>query len=115
MTCKNLPQIVLSLITTLGFFFTIYFMLRQAFPTENKDIINIMVGFLGGAWTSQMQSFFGSTSSSRDKDETISAIARSAANQTSQPVSIPNATNVKVDTKEGDINITDKTDKTPKL
>ncbi len=75
---KNSSQIILALITSLGFFGCIFWMLHIGFPAENKDQLNQLIGVLGTIWTLQMNYFFGSSSGSVAKDETISTIAQAA-------------------------------------
>ena len=73
--CSNRTPFALALITTAGFFGCLFFMLIEEYPYENKDLINTMVGSLGTIWVLQMQFFFGSSASSKYKDQTISQIA----------------------------------------
>lgn len=101
---KGTAPIILALITTLGFFFCVFFTLKWPFPESNKEIIYTMIGSLGTVWVMQMQSFFGTTTGSRVKDDTINHMVKSAATSSS-PVTIPDANKVTVETKEGDINV----------
>lgn len=73
--CSNRTPFALALITTAGFFGCLFFMLFEKYPSDNKDLINTMVGSLGTIWILQMQFFFGSSASSKYKDQTISQIA----------------------------------------
>ncbi len=93
MQIKNSAQVTLALLVSFGFFFCIFYMLRWDFPATNKDALNSLLGVLTTIFTLQMNFFFGSSSASKAKDETISAIAQAA------PVTIPSA-------KEGNVNIT---------
>lgn len=77
---KNSSQIVLALITSSGFFFCLGYMLKFGFPPDNKDALNGLLGVLTTIWTLQMNWFFGSSSSTKAKDETISQIAKSNPN-----------------------------------
>lgn len=106
---KNPIQMILALVVAAGFFFCIYSMLTRSFPAENKDALNSLLGVLTTIFTLQMNFFFGSSSASKSKDDTINAIASAApvaAALATPPINIPNATTVKVDTKDGDINVT---------
>ncbi len=108
---KNSAQITLALIVTLGFFSCIFWMLKWGFPIENKDPLNSLLGVLITIFTLQMNFFFGSSSASKAKDETISDIARSMPVPTStvsSPVTIPNADSVTVKTESGNVNVTKK-------
>lgn len=102
MQLKNSSQIILALITIFGFFFCIFYMLRFGFPPENKDALNALMGVLTTIFTLQMNYFFGSTSSSKAKDDTIAAVAQMPV---ATPVNIPDAKKVSVDTVSGDITV----------
>lgn len=56
---------------TLGFFGLLYYLMKHDVPPANKDILNIMLGSLGGAWVSVISFYFGSTRTSSIKDEMI--------------------------------------------
>jgi hypothetical protein len=73
---KNSAQIILALITSAGFFFCVFYMLNFEYPAQNKDALNSLLGVLTTIFTLQMNFFFGSSSASRAKDETISEITR---------------------------------------
>lgn len=60
------PKILAYLVTT-GFFAMLVFMLFKIIPTENRDILNIMLGALGSTFTSIVAYFFGSTKGSEAK------------------------------------------------
>lgn len=108
---KNLtPQIILALITTFGLFFCIFFLLKWSFPPEIKDQLGVFTQLLGTIWTLQMNFFFGSTSSSKAKDDVIGDIAKAPAinGSANPPVVIQNAESVNNETKEGDINVATK-------
>lgn len=103
---KNItPQIILALITTFGLFFCIFFLLKWSFPPEIKDQLGVFTQLLGTIWTLQMNFFFGSTSSSKAKDEVIGDIAKAPANGA---ISIPNADSVSVKTESGDVTVASK-------
>jgi hypothetical protein len=68
---KDLTPRVLAYGVTLGFFGLLGYMLKYDVPPANKDILNIMLGALGGAWVSIIGYYFGSSASSKAKDETI--------------------------------------------
>ncbi len=107
MQWKNSSQIILSLITTTGFFFCIFYMLKWEFPAANKDALNALMGVLTTIFTLQQNFFFGSSSGSIAKDDTISAIAQSS-NPASAPITIPDAKTVSVKTESGDVTLTSK-------
>lgn len=82
-------------------------MLVYKFPAENKDALNALMGVLTTIFTLQQNYFFGSSSASRTKDETIGAIAQ-ATTVPSSPINIPNADSVNVKTESGDVSIDSK-------
>lgn len=71
---KIVPYLLAALVT-LGFFGILAYMLVRAVPAANKDIMNIMLGSLGTAWVSIVGFYFGSSASSKQKDETIKTMA----------------------------------------
>ena len=58
---------------TFGFFGLMVFMMKWDVPAANKDMLNIMLGALGGAWVSICSYYFGSSAGSAKKDATIQA------------------------------------------
>ncbi len=68
-------ELLLALITTIGFFGCLWILAYKELPQGNKDLLNILLGVLATSFTTQMQYFFGTTSSSKAKDETIAAVA----------------------------------------
>lgn len=65
---------ILAVITTIGCFVLLYLLIIKPVPNENKDILQIAVGFVfGGALGGVMGFYFGAskTTPSEDKDETI--------------------------------------------
>lgn len=83
-------------------------MLKWGFPPENKDALNSLMGVLTTIFTLQQNFFFGSSSGSVAKDETIGAIASMPATNNAAPINIPNADTVSVQTKEGDVTVNPK-------
>jgi hypothetical protein len=65
---------ILAYGVTLGFFGLLVFMMKWNVPGPNKDMLNIMLGALGGAWIQIVSYYFGSSAGSSKKDETIKAI-----------------------------------------
>lgn len=108
-------------LVTAGFFYCIHHMFTIGFPPENKDALNSLLGVLTTIFTLQMNFYFGSSSASKAKDETISEIAKAAPPAPvpappappappSPPINIPNANTVTVETKDGNVNINPKED-----
>jgi hypothetical protein len=104
------PQVVFGLLVSGGVFACIFWMLMWGFPTENKDALNSLLGVLTTVFTLIMNFFFGSTASSKAKDDTIGAIATTTAATagTGSTTLIPNATSVAVDNTNGTVNLNDK-------
>lgn len=68
---------ILSSIITIGFFGLLWYMVKFDVPAANKDMLNIMLGSLGTAWITCVAFYFGSSSSSKTKDDTIKQLSQS--------------------------------------
>lgn len=72
------PQIVLYL-TSLGFFGVLVLLLIRGLPETGEEVLLMMIGALGSAWTASVQYFVGSSAGSRRKtnmmNETATALA----------------------------------------
>lgn len=64
---------------TIGFFGVLYFMLVRQVPDSSRDILNIMLGVLGTAWTGVISYYYGSTSHSMAKTELLAKAATNAS------------------------------------
>jgi uncharacterized BrkB/YihY/UPF0761 family membrane protein len=62
---------VLAGIIVVGFFVLMYILLFQNVPQNNKDMANIAVGALIGAFTSITGYFFGSSAGSAEKTQLL--------------------------------------------
>jgi hypothetical protein len=62
---------VLGLAVTIGFFGLMVFMMKWDVPAANKDMLNIMLGALGGSWVSIIAYYFGSSAGSAKKNDLI--------------------------------------------
>ena len=71
MKAKDLAQLILGSLIVVGFFGLLVCLLFVKLPTENKDIMNIVVGGLIGSFATIVGYYFGSSSSAAKKDETI--------------------------------------------
>lgn len=55
-------------------------------PTENKELLDTLLGFLGGSFTAVGTYYLGSTAASKAKDTTIAAMSATAAQPPSPAV-----------------------------
>ena len=77
---KDLFQYVLGGLLVAGFFALLILLVLRVVPTENKDLLNIVVGALIGSFTSVVGYFFGSSAGSAAKEKTIADIAKTNNN-----------------------------------
>ncbi|GGF22832.1 hypothetical protein GCM10011611_31110 [Aliidongia dinghuensis] len=66
----------LMMLLTAGFFGLIAFLARHDVPGGNRDLLNILLGTLGSAWTGGVTYYFGSSVGSAAKDRAIGALMR---------------------------------------
>lgn len=69
----NTPK-VLAYSVTIGFFGLLSLLIFHVLPNECADIVKIMVGSLGTAWSMIVGYYFGSSAGSARKSETIDAM-----------------------------------------
>lgn len=72
---KDRTPKILAYLVTLGFFGMLIFMLFKIIPTENRDILNIMLGALGSTFTAIVSYYFGSTRGSEAKSALLAQAA----------------------------------------
>jgi uncharacterized membrane protein len=77
---KDIFQYVLGTIIVVGFFTLLIVLVYKEIPIKNNDLLNLVVGSLIGSFTTIVGYFFGSSSGSVNKDETISLIAKGKIN-----------------------------------
>jgi hypothetical protein len=76
---------VVSLVVTLGFFLVLWLLITGragAMDSDVREIVQITVGTLGGAFVTVVSFWVGSSQGSRDKDGTISGFGTALANST---------------------------------
>lgn len=68
---KDIFQYILGALIVIGFFILLYLLVATEVPKENADLLNLVIGALIGSFATVVGYFFGSSSSSAKKDETI--------------------------------------------
>jgi uncharacterized protein YacL len=71
MKSKEIFQYILGALIVIGFFALLILLVLAQVPTENKDLLNLVVGSLIGVFTSVVGYYFGSSIGSAKKDEMI--------------------------------------------
>lgn len=72
---KDRVPAVLAGAVTLGFFLTLTLMFFHAIPDAGHDVLLVMIGALGTAWTQVISYYYGSSSGSDRKSEILGSIA----------------------------------------
>jgi hypothetical protein len=68
---------LLTIGTSVMFFFMLMVLAFHEIPASNKDLFNVLLGVLGTAWGGSIIGFFfGSSSSNKLKDDIISRMSR---------------------------------------
>ena len=68
---KEIFQYVLGGLIVAGFFALLILLVLSAVPTENKDLLNLVVGALIGSFSSVVSYFFGSSLGSSKKGQLL--------------------------------------------
>ena len=68
---KEIFQYILGGLIVAGFFALLILLVLSAVPTENKDLLNLVVGALIGSFSGIVSYFFGSSLGSSKKDELL--------------------------------------------
>ena len=71
MKIGNLFMYVLGAIIALGFFVILGLMVYKPVPDSNSTLLNVMLGVLGGAFTTIVSYFYGSSKGSQEKTELL--------------------------------------------
>lgn len=64
---KDKIPAILSILLTVGFFGCFAAMLFLSLPSTHREIVDVMIGSLGGAWISSITYYFGSSHGSQIK------------------------------------------------
>ena len=71
MKYKEIFQYILGALIVSGFFALLILLVLSAVPTENKDLLNLVVGTLIGSFSGIVSYFFGSSLGSSKKDQLL--------------------------------------------
>lgn len=69
---------ILAVSVSVGFFGVLYYIMTHNLPAENKDVVMILLGSLGTAWTGIIAYYFGSSAGSKQKTDALSAAVTAA-------------------------------------
>jgi hypothetical protein len=72
---KDSTPHILAYTITAGFFITLGFLVFKGKPETGGDVMLVLMGALGTAWTGIIQYYFGSSAGSADKSDAINKIA----------------------------------------
>lgn len=70
---KDMTPKVLAYAITVGFFAILLTLMFGEIPMGSKEVLYIMLGTLGTAWTGVISYYFGSTASSSEKNKLLAA------------------------------------------
>ena len=71
MKSKDIFQYILGALIVIGFFSLLILLLYTTVPSENKDLLNLVVGALIGSFASIVGYFYGSSKGSAEKNELL--------------------------------------------
>lgn len=70
---KDHMPAVLAVLVSAGFFGTLWYVMTHEIPTANRDVVMILLGSLGTAWTGIIAYYFGSSAGSKQKTAALTA------------------------------------------
>jgi uncharacterized membrane protein len=68
---QQIFQYTLGAIIIIGFFVLLVTLINTKIPTENEDVLNLVVGALIGSFATIVGYFFGSSKGSSDKNDLL--------------------------------------------